>query len=125
MEYCKKCLMPDTRPGLKFHDGICYACIHYEKQKDLLARGHNEAMAKIDEHNPRRTHLGKPAHYERTPPENAEIIEDYIPKPPKPTKPPIKDDYIKVKKPEEIDICENIPLGGHYAWQNCEKIRLL
>ena len=26
--------MPDTRPGLKFHDGVCYACIHYEKQKE-------------------------------------------------------------------------------------------
>ena len=26
--------MPDTRPGLKFHNGICYACIHYEKQKE-------------------------------------------------------------------------------------------
>ena len=26
--------MPDTRPGLKFDsNGICYACIHYEKQK--------------------------------------------------------------------------------------------
>ena len=35
MKYCKKCLMPDTRPGLKFNeDGICYACIHYDKQKD-------------------------------------------------------------------------------------------
>jgi len=34
MEYCKKCLMPDTRPGLKFYDGVCYACIHYEKQKE-------------------------------------------------------------------------------------------
>ena len=53
---------------------------HYEKQKELLARGHNEAMPKIDEHNPRRTHMGKPARYERTPPENTEIIEDYIAK---------------------------------------------
>ena len=34
MKYCKKCLMPDTRPGLKFDsEGVCYACIHYEKQK--------------------------------------------------------------------------------------------
>ncbi|WP_320416629.1 N-acetyl sugar amidotransferase [Candidatus Nitrosotenuis chungbukensis] len=34
MKYCKKCLMPDTRPGLKFDDdGVCYACINFEKQK--------------------------------------------------------------------------------------------
>ena len=27
--------MPDTRPGLKFNENnICYACIHYEKQKE-------------------------------------------------------------------------------------------
>ncbi|KAF6245779.1 N-acetyl sugar amidotransferase [Nitrosopumilus sp. b2] len=33
MEYCKKCVMPNTRPGLKFENGICTACINYEKQK--------------------------------------------------------------------------------------------
>ena len=33
MKYCKKCLMPDTRPGISFVDGVCIACIHYEKQK--------------------------------------------------------------------------------------------
>ena len=34
MIYCKKCLMPNTRPGIKFHnDGICMPCHNYEKQK--------------------------------------------------------------------------------------------
>ncbi len=34
MRYCKKCLMPDTRPGIKFHeDGVCSPCKNYEKQK--------------------------------------------------------------------------------------------
>ncbi|HYL66119.1 MAG TPA: N-acetyl sugar amidotransferase [Nitrosopumilaceae archaeon] len=34
MKYCKKCLMPNTRPGLKFDEnGICIACINFEKQK--------------------------------------------------------------------------------------------
>lgn len=34
MKYCKKCLMPDTRPGLTFDpSGICAACINFEKQK--------------------------------------------------------------------------------------------
>ena len=43
MKYCKKCLMPNTRPGLKFDENnICYACIHYEKQKktDWTKRWH-------------------------------------------------------------------------------------
>ena len=25
--------MPDTRPGIKFENGVCIGCIHYEKQK--------------------------------------------------------------------------------------------
>lgn len=34
MKYCKKCLMPDTRPWIQFHDdGICAPCHNYEKQK--------------------------------------------------------------------------------------------
>lgn len=33
MKYCKKCLMSDTRPGISFEDGVCSACINYEKQK--------------------------------------------------------------------------------------------
>jgi N-acetyl sugar amidotransferase len=33
MKYCDKCLMPDTRPGIVFENGICNPCINYEKQK--------------------------------------------------------------------------------------------
>lgn len=34
MKYCKKCLMPDTRPGIKFNsEGVCMPCVNYEKQK--------------------------------------------------------------------------------------------
>jgi len=33
MKYCKKCLMPDTRPGIVFENGVCSPCINYEKQK--------------------------------------------------------------------------------------------
>jgi len=34
MKYCKKCLMPDTRPGSIFDErGICQACKNYEKRK--------------------------------------------------------------------------------------------
>jgi len=33
MKCCKKCLMPDTRPGITFENGICSPCINFEKQK--------------------------------------------------------------------------------------------
>lgn len=36
MKYCKKCVMPDTRPGIKFNEeGICSACQSYERRKDI------------------------------------------------------------------------------------------
>lgn len=36
MKFCKKCIMPDTRPGIIFNeDGICTACIHEEIKKDV------------------------------------------------------------------------------------------
>lgn len=36
MKHCKKCLMPDTRPGSMFDDkGICQACRNYEKRKNI------------------------------------------------------------------------------------------
>lgn len=34
MKYCKKCVMPDTRPGISFNsDGICSACVAQENKK--------------------------------------------------------------------------------------------
>ena len=34
MRYCKKCTMPDTRPGITFDEqGVCSACRHYENRK--------------------------------------------------------------------------------------------
>jgi N-acetyl sugar amidotransferase len=35
LKYCKKCLMPNTRPNLRFVDDVCIACINYEKQKSV------------------------------------------------------------------------------------------
>ena len=35
LNYCKKCLFPETKPDLYFEEGICQACINAEK-KDLL-----------------------------------------------------------------------------------------
>ena len=34
IEYCKKCLYPNTRPRLKFIDGICKACIEYPNNRE-------------------------------------------------------------------------------------------
>ena len=41
MRYCKKCVMPDTRPGIFFNnEGVCSACLAYKHRKniDLKAR---------------------------------------------------------------------------------------
>ena len=36
MKRCKKCLMPDTRPGITFNElGICSACQSYENRKNV------------------------------------------------------------------------------------------
>ncbi|MEG1932560.1 MAG: N-acetyl sugar amidotransferase, partial [Pygmaiobacter sp.] len=36
MKYCKRCTMPDTRPGITFDEnGICSACNHYDHRKDV------------------------------------------------------------------------------------------
>lgn len=31
MKYCKKCVQPDTRPGIVFDDGVCMACRYQEE----------------------------------------------------------------------------------------------
>ncbi|MBF0494296.1 MAG: N-acetyl sugar amidotransferase [Candidatus Omnitrophica bacterium] len=37
MKYCKKCLMPDSKPFIKFDDeGVCNACRAHEKKKEHL-----------------------------------------------------------------------------------------
>lgn len=36
MKYCKKCTMPDTRPGITFDkEGVCCACNNYENRKNI------------------------------------------------------------------------------------------
>lgn len=36
MRYCKKCVMPDTRPGIHFNEeGICQACVSEEQKNDI------------------------------------------------------------------------------------------
>ena len=36
MKYCKKCVMPSTRPGITFDEnGVCSACQSYERRKNI------------------------------------------------------------------------------------------
>lgn len=36
MRYCKKCVMPDTKPDLSFdEEGICNACRNFERRKEI------------------------------------------------------------------------------------------
>ena len=36
MRYCKKCVQPDTRPGIKFNsNGVCPACRYAEKREEI------------------------------------------------------------------------------------------
>lgn len=36
MKYCKRCLQPDTRPGIMFNnEGVCYACLYEESKKSI------------------------------------------------------------------------------------------
>lgn len=36
MQYCKRCVMPSTRPGIRFDEsGICSACQSYENRKNI------------------------------------------------------------------------------------------
>ena len=36
MNYCKRCVIPDTRPGIQFDkNGVCYPCLNVEKRKDI------------------------------------------------------------------------------------------
>ena len=46
MRYCKKCVQPDTRPGIFFsEDGICGACL-YEEEKKIIDWTKREAEVK-------------------------------------------------------------------------------
>ena len=35
MNYCKRCIMPDTRPDQYLINGICNACLSYDMQKKI------------------------------------------------------------------------------------------
>ncbi len=36
MRYCTRCVMPDTRPGIKFNEaGVCYPCLTHERREQI------------------------------------------------------------------------------------------
>ena len=48
MKFCKKCVYPDTKPGLELNEnGICYACINYELKKTVDWDKKKEELRKI------------------------------------------------------------------------------
>lgn len=48
MKYCKRCVMPDTRPGIHFNEaGICSACLAYENRKKVDYRKRYEELKKL------------------------------------------------------------------------------
>ena len=47
MRFCKKCLLPDTKPDLIFYDNVCAACINYEKHKQIDWDKRKEELIKI------------------------------------------------------------------------------
>lgn len=52
MQHCKRCVMPDTRPGIKFDEnGVCYPCLAADKAKhtDWVVR-HKEWLDLCDTH---------------------------------------------------------------------------
>ena len=36
MNFCRKCVIPDTRPGVKINEeGVCLACVNHGKRPDV------------------------------------------------------------------------------------------
>lgn len=48
MKYCKKCLQPDTRPGVLFdEEQVCYACRYEESKADIDREARERMLQKI------------------------------------------------------------------------------
>ena len=48
---CKKCVMPTTRPGMVFVDGVCGACLNFDNRKTVNYNARFEELKKIaDKH---------------------------------------------------------------------------
>jgi N-acetyl sugar amidotransferase len=48
MRYCKRCVMPDTRPGIRFDkNGVCYPCLVAEKRKKINWKARQQQLGKL------------------------------------------------------------------------------
>ncbi len=48
MKYCKRCLLPDTRPRIVFDkEGVCAACLSYERRKAVNWEKRQEELKKL------------------------------------------------------------------------------
>lgn len=48
MKYCKKCVMPDTRPGITFDsDGVCMPCKNHERKQQVNYEERFEEFKKL------------------------------------------------------------------------------
>ena len=48
MKYCKKCVMPDTRPGITFDsDGVCMPCKNHERKQKVDYEARFEEFKKL------------------------------------------------------------------------------
>ena len=48
MNYCKNCVQPDTRPGIKFtEDGVCFACKFEEERQKIDWKTRREESGEI------------------------------------------------------------------------------
>ena len=46
LKYCKECVMPNTKPDLRFDkNGVCSACLSYKYRSKLI--GLNEKRIKV------------------------------------------------------------------------------
>lgn len=51
MKYCKRCIIPDTRPNIKLDEkGICNACIAHSTKKNINGERREQAFQDVAEH---------------------------------------------------------------------------
>ncbi len=48
MKYCKRCVMPDTRPGIRFdEEGVCFPCLREEEKNNIDWESRYEELKKL------------------------------------------------------------------------------
>lgn len=56
MNYCKRCILPDTRPGLHFNaDGVCSACTNFEERHLIDWQKREELFEEVVAHAKRKS----------------------------------------------------------------------